>query len=205
MNGMIKGLLGVAVMGSVLAAEAQNKFPLKVDIDVSTKRSKINIGAGSSGEAKVEQVQVIVKIRKSSGEPWTDPVGAELYVIGKQIHTGYYGIIDVQKGSGTFDKENDNSYKYTSPMYALGKTTGNVNVGGVYETYLVVITDHNGKIVSTRCGRSIRDEGIAFIRELGRDTLFDRDGNVVGKIDEKNSAFKKAVPAAVSTGNRRDD
>jgi hypothetical protein len=199
-NGILKGLLGVAVMGSVLAAEAQTKFPLKVDIDVSTKRSKINVGAGSSGEAKVEQVQVIVKIRKSSGQPWTDPITAELYVIGKQIHTGYYGIIDVKKGSGTFDKENDNSFKYTSPMYSLGKTTGNINVGGVYETYLVVITDHTGKIVETRSGRSIRDEGIAFIRELGPNTLFDRDGNVVGKVDEKNSAFKKAIPAAVSTG-----
>jgi hypothetical protein len=199
-NGILKGLLGVAVMGSILAAEAQTKFPLKVDIDVSTKRSKINVGAGSSGEAKVEQVQVIVKIRKSSGQPWTDPITAELYVIGKQIHTGYYGIIDVKKGSGTFDKENDNSFKYTSPMYSLGKTTGNINVGGVYETYLVVITDHTGKIVETRSGRSIRDEGIAFIRELGPNTLFDRDGNVVGKVDEKNSAFKKAIPAAVSTG-----
>jgi hypothetical protein len=203
-NGILKGLLGVAVMGSVLVAEAQTKFPLKVDIDVSTKRSKINIGAGSSGEAKVEQVQVIVKIRKSSGQPWTDPITAELYVIGKQIHTGYYGIIDVKKGSGTFDKENDNSFKYTSPMYSLGKTTGNINVGGVYETYLVVITDHTGKIVETRSGRSIRDEGIAFIRELGQNTLFDRDGNVVGMVDEKNSAFKKAIPAAVSTGNRFD-
>lgn len=201
MNGMIKGLLGVAIIGSVLAAEAQTKFPLRVDIDVSTKRSKINIGAGDSGEAKVEQVQVIVKVRKSSGQPWTDPITAELYVIGKQIHTGYFGIIDVKKGSGTFDKENDNSFKYTSPMYSLGKTSGNINVGGAYETYLVVITDHNGKIVATRSGRSISDEGIAFIRELGPKTLFDRDGNVIGKVEQPGKAFKKAIPAAVSSDN----
>lgn len=204
MNGMIKGLLGIAVMGSVLAAEAQTKFPLKVDIDVSTKRSKRTIGAGDDGEAKVEQVQVIVKIRKSSGQPWPDPVTAELYVIGKQIQTGYYGIIDVKKGSGVFNKDDDNSFKYTSPMYSLGRTSGNINVGGIYETYLVVVTDHNGKIIDTRCGRHIEDKGIAFIRELGPDTLFDRDGNVVGKIDGKGDAFKKAIPAAVSTGDRYD-
>jgi hypothetical protein len=197
MKSMIKTLLGVVVLGSVVAVEAQTKFPLRVDIDVSTKRSRKSIGAGNDGEAKVEQVQVIVKIHKSSGQPWTDPINAELYVIGKQIQTGYYGIIDVQKGSGTFDKENDNSFKYTSPMYALGRTSGNINVGGVYETYLVVITDHTGKTVATRSGRSISDKGIAMIRELGPNTLFDRDGNVVGMVDEKNSAFKKAIPAAV--------
>lgn len=202
MNGMMKGLLGVAVVGSVLVAEAETKFPLKVDIDVSTKRHTKSIGAGDDGEAKVEQVQVIVKIRKSGGQPWPDPVTAELYVIGKQIQTGYYGIIDVKKGSGVFNKDDDNSFKYTSPMYMLGKTTGNINVGGVYETYLVVVTDHNGEIIDTRCGRHIKDEGIAFIRELGPETLFDRDGNVVGKADMKGSAFKKAIPAAVSTGDR---
>lgn len=204
MNGMLKGLLSVAVMGSVLAAEAQNKFPLRVDVDVSTKRSKINIGAGSSGEAKVERVQLIVKIRKSSGEPWTEPVTAELYVIGKQIHTGYFGIIDVKKGSGVFDKEKDNSFEYKSPLYALGKTSGNINVGAVYETYLVVITDHTGKIVTTRSGRSIGDKGIKFIRELGPLTLFDRDGNVVGKADPNAGAFKAAIPAAVSDDRYND-
>jgi hypothetical protein len=197
MNGLIKGLLSVAIVGCVLSANAQTKFPLKVDIDVSTKRSKINIGAGNQGEAKVEQVQVIVKIHKSSGQPWTEPISAELYVIGKQIHTGYFGIIDVQKGSGTFSKENDNSFEYKSPFYALGKTSGNINVGGVYETYLVVVTDAAGKIIDTRCGRSISDEGIAFIRELGPMTLFDRDGNVIGKVENPGQAFKKAVPAAV--------
>ena len=118
-----------------------------------------------------------------------------------QRDTGHYGIIDVQKGSGTFDKENDNSFKYTSPMYALGRTSGNINVGGTYETYLVVITDHTGKIVATRCGRSIKDEGIAFIRELGPKTLFDRDGNVIGKVEQPGKAFRAAVPAAVDPGD----
>ena len=201
MKSMIKTLLGVAVMGSVVVASAQTVFPLRVDIDVSTKRSRKSIGAGYDGEAKVEQVQVIVKIHKSSGQPWEDPINAELYVIGKQIHTGYYGIIVVKKGSGTFDKENDNSFKYTSPMYSLGKTSGNINVGGVYETYLVVVTDHTGKVIATRSGRSLSDEGIAFIRELGPQTLFDRDGNVIGKLEDPGKAFRKAIPSATNPGD----
>ncbi len=201
MKGMAKGLLSVAVMGCVVAASAQTTFPLRVDIDVSAKRSTKQVGAGSSGEAKVENVQCRVKIRKSGGQPYTDQLTAELYVIGRQIHTDYYGIIDVVKKEFNFTKENDNTFEFKSPMYAIGRTTGNIDVGGKYETYLLVVVDKDGKIVDTRSGRSIRDKGIDLIRELGPKTLFDRDGNVVGKVENPGEAFKKAVPAAVSTDN----
>jgi hypothetical protein len=201
MKNLTKALLSVAVMGCFVVAEAQTKFPLRVSIDVSTKRSKRNIGAGSDGEAKTEQVQVIVRIRKSGGQPWTEPVSAELYVIGKQIQTGYYGIIAVEKGTGTFSKENDNTFEYKSPFYSLGRTSGNINVGGSYETYLVIVTDADGKIVDTRSGRSISDKGIALIRKMGPQTLFDRDGNVVGKVENPGQAFKRAIPAATDPGD----
>lgn len=204
MKSLISRVLAISIVGSTLMAGAQTKFPLRVDVDVSTKRHTRSIGAGMDGEAKVENIQLIVKIRKASGQPWEEPVTAELYVIGKQIQTGYYGIIDVKKGSGTFNKEDDNSFKYTSPMYSLGKTSGNINVGGVYETYLVVITDHKGNIITTRSGRSIGDKGIEFIRTLGPETLFDRDGNVIGKIENPGAAFKAAVPAAVDPGNNNN-
>jgi hypothetical protein len=209
MKSLTKALLSVALLGSFVGAEviaeteakAKPKFPLRVSIDVSTKRTKRNIGAGSDGEAKIEQVQVIVRIRKSGGQPWTEPVSAELYVIGKQVQTGYYGIIDVQKGTGTFSKENDNTFEYKSPFYSLGRTTGNINVGGSYETYLVVVTDAEGKIIDTRSGRSISDKGIALIREMGPMTLFDRDGNIVGKADATGAAFKAAIPSATNPGD----
>lgn len=197
----IRGLLSVMVMGCVVAASAQTVFPLRVDMDVSTKRHRKNIGAGNSGEAKVEQVQVRVKVRKSPGQPYTDPLTAELYVIGRQIHTGYFGIVDVVKKDFTFSKENDNTFEFMSRMYALGRTSGNINVGGKYETFLLVVVDKEGKIVDTRSGRVIREKGIDIIRTWGPGTLFDRDGNVVGHVEEKNNAFKKAIPAAVSGNN----
>jgi hypothetical protein len=201
MKSLVTSILAVTIVGSSMMAHAQNKFPLRVDIDVSTKSSKRNVGSGSDGSADLSRIQVIVKVRKSSSEPWTKPVGAELYVIGKQIQTGYYGIIDVQKGEFVFNQEDDYSFTYKSPTYTLGRTSGNINVGGIYETYLVVITDEDGKIVDTRSGRHIKDTGIAFIRELGPDTLFDRDGNILGKADTSGAAFKAAVPAAVSVDN----
>ncbi len=202
MKSLFRGILGVAVLGSALFAEAQTKFPLKVDIDVSAKTQREQLGAGADGQAKIEQVKVRVKVRKSSSQPWEEPVNMELYVIGKQIQTGYYGIIDVQKKEFTFSKDNDNSFEFESQTYALGRTSGNINVGGVYETYLVVITDSKGEIVDTRSGRTIRDKGIALIRELGPMTLFDRDGNVVGKVENPGEAFKKAIPSAVDPGNQ---
>lgn len=197
------GLISSVVLASTLVASA-NTFPLRVDIDVSTKISRDNIGAGADGEVKVEKVQVLVKVRKSSGEPWTNPVTAELYVIGKQIQTGYYGIIDEIKGEYTFDKEDDNTFKFNSKMYSLPKTSGNINVGGTYETYLLVIVDHEGKVVATRSGRHIKEQGIAFIRELGPKTLFDRDGNVVGKFEPNKVGFAAAAAAATDPGDNNN-
>lgn len=201
MKGLTNSLLSMAMMGTVVAASAQATFPLNVDIDVSTKRSTKQIGAGTSGEAKVENVQCRVKIRKSGGQPYADQLTAELYVIGQQVHTGYYGIIDVVKKEFNFTKDNKNTFEFSSKMYAIGKTSGNINVGGKYETYLLVVVDKEGKVVETRSGRSIGEKGIALIREMGPSTLFDRDGNVIGKVENPGSAFKAAVPAATFQGN----
>ena len=160
------------------------------------------LGAGMDGEVKVEKISVRVKVRKSSGQPWPDPVTAELYILGKQTQTGYYGVIDVIKSEHSFTKENDNTFEFSSKQYSLPQTTGNINVGATYETYLVVIVDHEGKVVDTRAGRAIKEQGIAFIRELGPRTLFDRDGNVIGKAEFDKDAFSAAAAAATSRSLR---
>lgn len=204
MRSMLRGLVCFGIFAALFNAEAATKFPLRVDIDVSAKTTKENLGAGMDGEAKLEKVQVRVKVRKASGQPWEEPVTAELYVIGKQVQTGNYGIIDVQKGQFTFSKENDNTFEYISPMYTLGKTSGNIKAGGEYETYLVVIVDHEGNIVDTRSGRVIKEKGIEFIRKLGPKTMFDKDGNVIGELENPGEAFKKAIPSAVDPGDEDD-
>ncbi len=197
MKGMFKVVLGVVALGAVVAAEA--RFPLQMDIDVSARRNTKNIGAGSEGQARVENVSLRVRVRRASGSPDAQPLTAELYVIGRQIHTGYFGIIDVVKKDFSFAEER--LFEFTTSEYALGRTDGNINVGGVYETFLVVIVNDKGEVLETRSGRSIGERGVGLIREMGPSTLFDRDGNVVGKVDVKNSAFKKAVPVATRPGN----
>jgi hypothetical protein len=188
----------LAAAASALTAGAQTAFPLKVDIDVNPKTSRRNIGAGTSGEARMEQVQVHVKIRQSGGQLYEGPLKAELYVIGKQIHTGYYGIIDVIKEDFSFSQENKRTYEFSSQMYSIGQTSGNINVGGTYETFLVVVVNDKDEIIDTRSGRVIRERGVNFIRELGPMTLFDRDGNVIGKVENPGEAFKRAVGPATS-------
>lgn len=202
MKNSIAGMICVAVMGSVLVTEAA--FPLRVDIDVSTKKSRKQLGSGDSGEVRVETVQVKVKVRKSGGDLPEGKLFAELYVIGKQIHTGNYGIIDVQKGEFELLKENDYKAEYASPTYTLGETKGNINAGGKYETYLVVISGPDGEIIDYRSGRSLHDEEVAFIRTLGKETMFDKDGNILGQLENKGEALKIAIPAAVSSGHRGD-
>ncbi len=198
MNILLRSLLGAVLMGSAAAAKDQADFPLRMDIDVSARRNTQNIGAGREGEAKVERVSLRIRVRQASSSPHSDPLQAEIYVIGRQIQTGYFGIIDVVKKD--FDFSEERVCEFSTGEYALGRTSGNINVGGTYETFLVVITDADGKILETRSGRSIGDEGIALIREMGPKTLFDRDGNVVGRVKQENSAFKRAVPAATNPG-----
>lgn len=196
MKNWIKGLICMAVAGSVVTADA---FPLRVDIDVSTRRSNRQVGAGDSGEVRRETVSVRVKVRRSGGDVPEGKLSGELYVIGRQIHTGYYGIIDVVNREFELTKENGYAVEYRSPHYAMGRTAGNIDVGGRYETYLVVISGPDGEIIDYRSGRFIREEGVAFIRTLGKDTLFDRDGNVVGQLDDKGEALKVAIPGAMQS------
>lgn len=197
MRSWSKGVLSAVLLGGAVVSVMANEFPVRVDIDVNARIQRKTLGAGDSGEARVEQVQVSVKVRQSGGQLYTEPLKAELYIIGRQIHTGYYGIIDVIKKDFTFTQENSRTFEFASEMYPIGRTSGNINVGGTYETYLVVIVDKEGKIVDTRCGRVIREKGIDFIRELGPMTLFDRDGNVIGKLENPGDAFRKAVPSAL--------
>ncbi|MEA2068921.1 MAG: hypothetical protein U9P12_06960, partial [Verrucomicrobiota bacterium] len=145
MKGFIKGLLSVLIIGFAVAAEAQTQFPLRMDIDVSTRRNTRNIGAGSDGQARVENVSLRVRIRRSSGSPHSDPLSVEVYVIGRQTHTGYYGIVDVVKKDFNFAEER--LFEFTSREYSLGRTSGNINVGGTYETFLVVVTNEKGEVL----------------------------------------------------------
>lgn len=199
MKGLTKSLISAVVIGSVAAASAQSTFPLRVDIDVSAKTSKQNVGAGSGGDVKIENVQCRVKIRKSGGQPYEDTLTAELYVIGRQLQTGYYGIIDVVKKDFNFTKENGNEFEFTSKNYPLPQTRGNIDTGGTYETYLLVVVDKDGEIIDTRSGRVIKERGIALIRQMGPMTLFDRDGNVIGKVENPGEAVRRAAPAVIAT------
>ena len=116
------------------------------------------------------------------------------------------GIIDVQKGEFELLKENQYTAEYTSPPYTLGTTGGNINAGGKYETYLVVISGPDGNVISHRSGRSIKDEGVALIRTMGKETMFDRDGNILGQLENKGEALKVAIPAAMElSGGRGSD
>ena len=93
---------------------------------------------------------------------------------------------------------NENVFHFSSPVYSLGQTSGNVNIGRTYETYLLVILDKEGKIIDTRSGRAINDKEIQFVRSISPQSLSDRHGNIVGKVDENNTFYKKALPAATA-------
>ena len=184
MKTWVKGLICATVIGSVLTAEA---FPLRVDIDVSTKRDRKMVGAGDSGEVKMETVTVKVKVRKSGGDIPEGKLFAELYVIGKQLHTGYYGIIDVQKGEFELLQENQYTAEYTSPPYTLTTTGGNIKAGGV-SNIPRLIQQHSPESVLFHLFLS---PGHPVFAHLGQIQFV----NIVGDLDSKiQTAFKPGCP-----------
>ena len=200
MRTKLKYMIGILLMGCVWTASAKSEFPLHLDIDVSPDTDTRMIAAGREGEAQLNMITFHIKIRQSFGELYNEPLTAELYIIGQQIQTGYYGVMDVVKKQFTLSEEDDRSFKFSTKPYIFGDTGGNITVGGEYETYLIVVLDHEGKVIETRCGRSLDKKEIAFIRKLGPMTLFDRDCHVIGKVKNPGAAFRAAVPAAASAG-----
>lgn len=198
----MKTKISMAVIGVLATASiAQAQFPLRVDIDASTIRETRNIGAGADGEVKVEQVQLDVKIHKSSSQPWKNPVFAELYVIGKPVNTDTFTVVGVTKEEFTFTTENDNTFAFKSAPYQFGETSGNINVGNEYETYLVIVIDHEGKAVETRSGRSLSEKEMTLIRTLEINKIYDENLNIVGSVDKLNKNTQKAATSATDPGD----
>lgn len=195
----IKYLTSMLLAGCVWTATAKPQFPLHLDIDVAADTDDRNIAEGSSGTAQLNILTCRVRISQTFGAEYDKPLTMELYIIGQQIQTGFYGVMDVIKKRFTLTNENDRAFEFTTKPYIFGRTSGNINVGGEYETYLVVVLDEAGEIVETRCGRALSKKEIAIVRKFGPMTLFDRDGHVVGKLENPGAAFRAAVPAAAST------
>ena len=200
MKTKLKYLIGILLIGLSWMTSAQPEFPLHLDIDVSPDTDTRMIAAGRDGEAELNMITFHIKIRQSFGRLYTKPLTAELYIIGEQIQTGYYGVMDVIKKQFTLTEKDDRSFTFSTQPYMFGETGGNITVGGEYETYLIVVLDQEGKVIETRCGRILSKKEIAFIRKLGPMTLFDRDCHVVGKVKNPGAAFRAAVPAAASSG-----
>ena len=186
---------------TVAASTTLAQFPLRVDIDASASTEQLNIGAGQDGEASVEKVTVGVAVKKDSGQPWEHTVTAELYIIGTPVGMDAFTVVGKTVKEFTFNKENDNTFEFESPVYNFGETSGNINLGLEYETYLVIVIDHTGKVVDTRCGRSLNEKEMALIRKLELNKIYDKDLNIVGTVDQLNQATKKAVPSATDPGD----
>ena len=192
----MKGLkfLSVFIFGAVVATTVRADFPLKLSIDVSNKRNTYVVSSSNNGETKIERVNVDAKIRKAGGQEYTGELTAELYIIGQKVNSGYYGIIDIVKTNFCLTAENDQTFELKTKPYEIGYASGNMKTGARYETYLLVVVDKEGKIIDWRCGRALSQKGIDFIRKQGVNTVFDRDGYVLGK---ENISLTQGVRASV--------
>ena len=195
-----KLMITLLTAGFTAGSAFAQMVPLRVDIDASASTDQINIGAGAEGEASIEKVTVGVTIKKTSSEPWRKPVGVELYILATPVHMDAFTVMGVTRQTFKFTQENENTFEFNSPVYSFGETSGNINLGLEYETYLVIVIDDKGKAVETKCGRSLDEKEMALIRKLEIGKIYDKELNIVGTVDQVKDATKKAVPSATDPG-----
>lgn len=195
-----KSIIALLALGFSMSTFAAD-FPLRVDINASAKTEKLNLGAGQDGEAFIERVSVNVTVKKESGQPWEHPVTVELYILGMPVNQKAFTVVEKVVQEFNFTKENDHTFKFKSPAYNFGETSGNINVGLQYETYLVIVTDHEGKTVETKCGRALDEKEMKLIRTLELNKIYDKDLNIIGTVENLKKATGAAVQSATDPGD----
>jgi len=203
MRSRTKAFAYFALLASAVAVKAQETkpvvFPLHLEIKANAVVKDRELGAGDDGAAVLQDIVVKVKIRKTSSSPYTEPLNAELYVVGRRVRNDVvYGILDIVKKKGfTLTPEDNYVYEFESDHYVIGHTTGKIEVGGEYEAYVVIVTDKDGKIVGTKSSRKLTSKEIDALRKFRKGIVFDKDGNIVGNMEQAKENFKAAVPVAL--------
>jgi hypothetical protein len=183
----------IALLTLLLAFSAFAQFPLRVNINASTKTDRKHSSDGMKGQITRNYVTVAVTVKKSSPQPWEKPVMVELYVIGKPVDMEGFTVVGATTNEYTFSKANDNTIKFDSPIYTFAEASILEEVGLKYETYLIVVSDDQGKVVQTRAGRSLAEKEMELIRTLEPRKIYNRDLEIIGTIDDLKKDARKAL------------
>lgn len=177
------------------------QFPLRVDINASTKIDRSHTSDGMKGQISRSNVSIAVTVKKASTQPWEKPVTVELYVIGTPIDMAGFTVVSATTNEYTFSRENDNTIKFNSPTYTFGAVSGGANAGLKYETFLIIVSDAEGEVVQTRAGRSLAEKEMKLIRTLELKKIYDKDLNIIGSVEDLKKDKKKMVEKMIDPNN----
>ena len=188
----------IALLTLLLASgSALAQFPLRVDINASTKTDRKRTSDGMKGQITRNYVTVAVTVKKSSSQPWEKPVSVELYVIGKPVDTEGFTIVGATTNKYTFSKENNNTIKFESPIYTFAEVSLFEEVGLKYETFLIIVSDDQGKVVQTRAGRTLAEKEMELIRTLELRKIYNKDLKIIGSLDDLKKDTKKGLEKVI--------
>jgi len=151
--------------------------PPKVEISVSKVKENRSLFSRFRGVGQ-EEVQVSVKIRKISPPPYSGKLSAILLVIGRNIRTDEYVVLDRIRTTFNFTPENSNTYEFSSPKVRLTHSESGIEYGGEYEGYLVGVLGPDKRLIAAKGSRALFEEHAEELITLKRGVIFNDEGTV---------------------------
>jgi len=158
------------------------KKPPQFKIDFR-KKSKLRQVSSRFGERSLANMPVVnyftfgVRIGQRSSGAYNHEVNIEVFAIGAQRRqNNKYILLDHQTSSFIPSDENNRSYEFWSPRrveleeYAVA---GGPTRGKKYDTYLILITDKNGKLIESKSEKKWPLENLENLRKLSVGNFMD--------------------------------
>ena len=158
------------------------KKPPQFNIDFR-KKSKLRQVSNRFGDRSLANMPVVnyftfgVRLAQRSAGAYNHEVNIEFFAIGAQRrNNNKYILLDHQTSSFIPSDENDRSYEFWSPRrveleeYAVA---GGPTRGKKYDTYLIILTDKNGKVIEAKSEKKWPLENLENLRKLSIGNFMD--------------------------------
>ena len=148
-----------------------NKKPprLEIDVDAGMKRKSVRHDIDN----KKEDIQLKVKIRKTSTRPYIGELTAHLFVIGIDLGDDEYELLDVKKETFELTAESMNTHSFKGSRLKL-EHDPHPGWGMKYYGYLLCVKGVDGQIILCK-GKKAFEKQLNVLMEAEKGDRFDED------------------------------
>ena len=156
-------------------------MPPKLDINFGKTTKVREFGNTNSGDlppVKGNFYTFSTRIKQTSNQPYGLGLTAEYFVIGDEVGGNKHIMLDYQKAAFTLTEENDFTFSISGPQIELLDWIINGQLRGQkYGSFIVVVTDSRGEVVSYKSPRNTLYQNLDKLRKIRVGWYFDKEVN----------------------------